>query len=230
LTHPAPLADDVRPDIDPGIDPGLEPGIETADAAALEHGPQRRCAATGRVADKGALLRFVVAPTGELVPDLQQRLPGRGLYLTPDRAAVDAAVKKRVFARAARRPVEVPDRLADRLETLIAERAIELIGLARRAGQAVVGYDQVAAWLKTGRAGLLLQASDGAPAGRARLAAMAADRPVAEQLRAAELAQPFGRDHVVHVALAAGGIATRVREELTRLAGLRRVDQEAKSA
>jgi predicted RNA-binding protein YlxR (DUF448 family) len=226
LTHPAPLADDVRPDIDPGIEPGAEP----LDEAALERGPQRRCVATGRVADKDMLLRFVVAPAGQLVPDLQQRLPGRGLYLTPDRAAIDAAVKKRVFARAARRPVEVPDQLADRLEALIAERAIELIGLARRAGQAVVGYDQVAAWLKTGRAGLLLQASDGAAAGRARLAAMAGDRPVVERLRAAELARPFGRDHVVHVALAAGGIATRVREELTRLAGLRRVDQEAKSA
>lgn len=226
MTHPAPLADDVRPDIDPGIEPGAEPLEE----AALERGPQRRCVATGRVADKDMLLRFVVAPAGQLVPDLQQRLPGRGLYLTPDRAAIDTAVKKRVFARAARRPVEVPDQLADRLEALIAERAIELIGLARRAGQAVVGYDQVAAWLKTGRAGLLLQASDGAAAGRARLAAMAGDRPVVERLRAAELARPFGRDHVVHVALAAGGIATRVREELTRLAGLRRVDQEAKSA
>ena len=226
MTHPAPLADDVRPDIDPGIEPGAEP----LDEAALERGPQRRCVATGRVADKDMLLRFVVAPAGQLVPDLQQRLPGRGLYLTPDRAAIDTAVKKRVFARAARRPVEVPDQLADRLEALIAERAIELIGLARRAGQAVVGYDQVAAWLKTGRAGLLLQASDGAAAGRARLAAMAGDRPVVERLRAAELARPFGRDHVVHVALAAGGIATRVREELTRLAGLRRVDQEAKSA
>jgi len=226
LTPPAPLADDVRSDIDPGIEPGAEP----ADEAAFERGPQRRCVATGRVADKATLLRFVVTPAGQLVPDLQQRLPGRGLYLTPDRAAVDAAVKKRVFARAARRPVEVPDQLADRLEALIAERAIELIGLARRAGQAVVGYDQVVAWLKTGRAGLLLQAGDGAAAGRARLAAMAGDRPVVEWLRAAELARPFGRDHVVHVALAAGGIATRVQEELTRLAGLRRLDQEAKSA
>jgi predicted RNA-binding protein YlxR (DUF448 family) len=186
--------------------------------------------ATGRVADKHALLRFVVAPTGELVPDLQQRLPGRGLYLSPARAAVEQAVKKRLFARAARRPVTVPDDLTDRLEALLAERAVELIGLARRAGQAVVGYDQVAAWLKAGRAGLLVQAADGAPAGRARLAALAGDRPVVELLRAEELARPFGRDHVVHAAVAAGGIAARLQEELTRLAGLRRVDQEARSA
>jgi predicted RNA-binding protein YlxR (DUF448 family) len=216
LTSAAPLADDVRAAADPG-DPD-------------QLGPQRRCVATGAVADKDALLRFVIAPSGALVPDLKQRLPGRGLYLTPSRSAVDAALKKRAFARAARRPVEVPGDLADRLEALVAAQAIDLIGLARRAGQAVVGYDQVAAWLKGGRAGLLLQARDGAAAGRARLAALAGDRPVEEQLNAAELAQPFGRDHAVHVALEAGGIATRVQGELARLAGLRRADQEAKSA
>ena len=218
MAHVVPVVDEVRAE------------TETVDRDQLEVGPHRRCVATGQVADKAALLRFVVAPSGELVPDLQQRLPGRGLYLAPTRAAVDAALKKRAFARAARRPIETPPDLADRLETLVVARSLELIGLARRAGQAVVGYDQVAAWLKGGRAGLLLQACDGAPAGRARLAALAADRPVVELLRASELAQPFGRDHVVHVALAAGGIATRVQGELTRLAGLRRADQEVKTA
>jgi predicted RNA-binding protein YlxR (DUF448 family) len=218
LPHAAPLVDEVSTD------------AETVDRDRLGAGPQRRCVATGQVADKTALLRFVVAPSGELVPDLQGRLPGRGLYLAPTRAAVEVALKKRAFARAARRPIDAPADLADRLETLVVARALALIGLARRAGQAVVGYDQVAAWLKGGRAGLVLQARDGAPAGRARLAALAAGRPVFELLRGGELAQPFGRDHVVHVALAAGGIATRLQSELTRLAGLRRADQETKTA
>jgi predicted RNA-binding protein YlxR (DUF448 family) len=218
LIPAAPPADDVRPD------------LATADPAPLDSGPLRRCIATGRVVDKAELLRFVIAPAGQLVPDLQKRLPGRGLYVLAQRAALDDAVKKRAFARAARRAVEVPDGLADRLEALVTARAIELIGLARRAGQAVVGYDQVAAWLKAGRDGLLVQACDGAPAGRARLAALAAGRPVVEVLRAVELAQAFGRDHVVHVALAAGGIAGKLQMELTRLAGLRRMDQETGSA
>ncbi len=94
----------------------------------------------------------------------------------------------------------------------------------------MLGYDQVAAWLKTGRAVLLVQAADGAPAGRARLAAMAVDRPVLEVLRATELAQAFGRDHVVHAAFARGGIAKRLQGELARLSGLRRQDQEAETA
>ncbi|MBI3513402.1 MAG: RNA-binding protein [Proteobacteria bacterium] len=216
MSHAAPHADDVR--------------TEPVSVEPDERGPRRRCIATGVVADKDALVRFVVAPSGELVPDLQQRLPGRGLYVAAERSALDVALKKRAFTRAAKRPVTVPVDLADRLEALIAGHTLELISLARRAGQAVVGHDQVVAWLKNGRAALLLQARDGATAGRARLAALAGDRPVVELLSAAELAQPFGRDHVVHVALAAGGIATRAQAELGRLAGLRRVDQEAKTA
>ncbi len=218
MTHAAPLADDVRADL--ALD---------SDAPALpeESGPHRRCVATGTVARKEALLRFVVGPSGTLVPDLQQRLPGRGLYLVATRAAVDAALKKRVFARAARQPVEVAPDLADQLERLLATRAIELVALARRTGRVAIGYDQVAAWLKAGNAGLLVQAADGAVQGRARLAAMAGERTVVEVLRAAELAQPFGRDHVVHVAVAAGGLATRLEAELTRLAGLRRTGSES---
>lgn len=196
----------------------------------LDAGPQRRCVATGRVADKDALLRFVVSPSGELVPDLQLRLPGRGLYVEPTRVALETAIKKRAFARAARRPVEVPADLVDRLEAQLVGGALDLIGLGRRAGQAVVGYDQAAAWLKAGRAALLLQAVDGAPAGRARLRAMAGERPVIDILRAGELAAPFGRDHVVHVALAPGRIATRLRGELVRLTGLRRLDEKVKTA
>lgn len=202
------------------------PGVGQADVEGPETGPERRCVATGAVLPKDRLLRFVLDPDGMLVPDLDARLPGRGLYLTPDRAALDQAVKKRCFARAARRPVTVPDDLGPRLEALLVGRAQNLLGLARRAGQAVAGYDQVAGWLKAGRAALLVQAADAAEGGRARLRALAGDRPVAEVLRATELAAPFGRDHVVHAALAAGGLAARMERELARLSGLRALDRK----
>ena len=217
--HTAPLADDVRADIARDSDAPLD--------QETDRGPHRRCVATGVVAPKEILLRFVIGPSGTLVPDLQARLPGRGLYLTASRAAIETALKKRAFSKAARGVVDVPSDLADQLETMVAGRAIELLGLARRAGQAVLGYDQVAAWLKANRGGVLLQAADAAPGGRARLAALAGERTVVEVLRAAELAQPFGRDHVVHVAVAAGGLATRLEAELARLAGLRRTGSES---
>ena len=95
-------------------------------AAETAASPQRRCIATGEVHDRARLLRFVVGPDGTVVPDIDERLPGRGLWLTPRRDIVDRAVAKRLFARAARRQVSVPPDLADRLETLLARRCCRL--------------------------------------------------------------------------------------------------------
>jgi predicted RNA-binding protein YlxR (DUF448 family)/ribosomal protein L30E len=189
-------------------------------------GPERRCVATGAVLPKASLIRFVIGPDSQLVPDLDARLPGRGLYLRPSPAAFAEAMKKRAFAKAARRPVTVPEDLGARLESLLVGRVQNLLGLARRAGQAVIGYDQAAAWLKAGRVRLLVQAGDAAEGGRARLRAMAGARPVLEPLTAVELAAPFGREHVVHVAVAAGGLAVRLEQELARLSGLRALDRK----
>jgi uncharacterized protein len=200
----------------------------TADLSDEEAGPLRRCVATGRVGPKGDFVRFVVAPDGTLVPDIDAKLPGRGLHLDPTPEAIALAVKKRSFSRAARRPVAVPDDLAATLDRLLVARAVDLLGLARRAGQAVVGYDQVEPWLKQGRAGVLIQASDAAEGGRAKLsriahAVLSAGKPVPDFacLTAEELARPFGRDHAVHVAVSPGGLSRRLQVALARLNTLR---------
>jgi hypothetical protein len=134
---------------------------------------------------------------------------------------VALVLRKHGFARAARRPVKVPPDLAQLLDTQVAARCRSLIGLARRAGSAVMGYDQVDAWLKAKRVGLLLQAADGAPAGRGRLRSVAHGITSLEVLTARELGEPFGRDHVVHVAIARGGLARRIADQMARLAALR---------
>lgn len=203
-----------------GLDAGTPPELTVAEDAP-EQGPLRRCVATSVSLPKDALIRFVVAPDGMLVPDLDHKLPGRGLYVVAERAAIELAVKKKSFARAARRPVTVPDDLGDLLADLLATRCRQHIGLARRAGQAIAGYDRVAEWLKNDRAVLLLQAVDGASGGRAKLAGKARDIPELAVLTAAELAEPFGRDHIIHVALGRGGLAQRLQTDLVRLKGLR---------
>jgi len=197
-----------------GIDP-------TSDLEGDEDGPRRRCIGSGTVQEKETLLRFVIGPQQVLVPDLAARLPGRGLYLTPSRVIFAQALKKKAFARAARGPVTVPEDLPIRLDRLLCEAAQQMLGMARRSGQAVAGYDQVAHWLRSGKVGLLVQAADAAEGGRARLRALAGKAPERSVLRAAELGGPFGRDHLVHVAIAPGGLAQRIRVALDRLAGWR---------
>ncbi|HJU19373.1 MAG TPA: RNA-binding protein, partial [Stellaceae bacterium] len=186
-----------------------------------DNGPQRRCLATGAIRERGALLRFVIGPGGEVVPDVAGRLPGRGLWLTPRRDIVDQAVAKRLFARAARRPATAPPGLADRVEALLAERCRDTIGLARRAGRACGGFEKVREAVRDGKAGLLLFALDGAPNARRKLGALGRGLPLAQVLSAAELGAAFGRDHVVHASIGRGPLCARLLADAARIAGFR---------
>ena len=186
-----------------------------------ESGPQRRCIVTGERLAKETMVRCVVGPDGSIVPDVGAALPGRGLWLTSRRDIVAAAVKKRAFDRAARRSVTIPADLADRIEMLLVQRCREAVGLARRSGKAVAGFEKVGQAIRKGGVGLLLAASDGAHDGRHKVAAMAPGLPVMDRLNAAELGAAFGRDHVVHGAIGAGALAVRLQVDAARLAGFR---------
>ncbi len=185
-----------------------------------ERGPHRRCIATGEVKPKEALLRFVVGPEGEVVPDLEEKLPGRGIWLSPGRDMVNTAVTKNLFAKAARAKVKAPDDLADRLEALMRRRCLNLLGLARRAGQAIAGYEKVKAELKAGHGAVLFAACDAAEGGRDKIRALAPGLPLVDQFTAAELGSAFGRDHTVHVVLTPGQLAQALIRESSRLAAV----------
>jgi predicted RNA-binding protein YlxR (DUF448 family) len=186
-------------------------------------GPERRCIASGQVRPKGELLRFVVGPDGQVVPDVEQRLPGRGIWLSARRDVVNTAVTKRLFARAARRAVTVPDDLVGMVDRLLAGRVLGALGFARRAGQAVCGFEKVKAELKSGRVAVLVEARDASDDGRGKMKALATGLPVVELFDGAELGSVFGRDHAVHVGVAPGGLAQRLVEEASRLAGYRQI-------
>jgi hypothetical protein len=188
---------------------------------AEEEGPMRRCAATRERLSKEALVRLAVAPDGTLVPDIEERLPGRGLWIAARRDIVERAVTKRLLARAAGAGVSAPPDLADRIQALLARRCLELLGLARRAGQAVAGYEKVKAALGRGNVALLLQAADGSREQRAKLAAGVGAVPTVALFSGAELAEIFGREVAVHVAVTKGGIADRLARDCGRLAGFR---------
>ncbi|MCV6597209.1 MAG: RNA-binding protein [Mangrovicoccus sp.] len=189
--------------------------------AKTNDAPERRCIITGESGPKAGLLRFVVAPDGVLVADLLGRLPGRGIWITSSRAALDQASRKGAFSRAARQKLEIPEGLADQVEQALSRRVIDLISLARKAGLAVGGYEKVKGWLDTGRAEILVQACDGSDRGRSKLRPPAGPETLISVLTASELGFAFGRENVIHAALATGGLTTRVVEDAARLSGLR---------
>lgn len=182
--------------------------------------PERKCIATGEVLPTHTLIRFVISPEGEVAPDLLGKLPGRGIWVSAQRPALTRATKKGLFARAAKRPVQVPDDLVDRVETMLARRVVNLISLARKGGDAVSGYEKVKDWLGKEQAVILVQASDGSERGKSKLSTPWGGSFIG-WLTAEELGLAFGRQTVIHAALGAGGLASRVVDEAARLKGLR---------
>jgi uncharacterized protein len=186
-----------------------------------QDGPERRCIVTGETGAKSGLIRFGVGPEGQVVPDILARLPGRGFYVSADRKAIEKAAAKGLFARAAKAPVTVPAGLVDQVEALLSRRVTDLISLARKAGDAVTGFEKVKDWLVKGTAVVLIQASDGSERGKTKLRPPEGENRFIGCLTARELGLSFGREHAIHGALSAGGLTIRVVEEAARLAGLR---------
>jgi hypothetical protein len=143
------------------------------------------------------------------------------LWLTARRDIVATALRKRLFIRAARQPVIVEDDLADRVEALLALRCRDGIGLARRAGKAVMGFAKVQAALAAGKVAVLVAAVDGAADGRGKLRGLAPTLPLVDCLTSVELGGAFGREYVVHAALAPGSLAVAFVADAGRLAGFR---------
>lgn len=152
------------------------------------------------------MIRFVVGPEGDVVPDLARRLPGRGMWVRAERAVLERAVGKNFFAKAARAAVKAPADLAERVEKLLLDRALSDLGRARRAGRAVAGFVKVEQMIGRGRAGLLIVADEAAGDGLAKL--RATGLPIERLGDAGTLGGVFGREQAVYVAIArddAGG-------------------------
>lgn len=186
-------------------------------------GPERKCIATGEVQPQNGLVRFVVGPDGQIVPDVLGKLPGRGIWVSADKAAIEKAAKKGLFARAAKQPVSVPEGLAEEVETQLVRRLVELISLARKSGKAVAGYEKTKDWLAKGEAKVLIQSSDGSERGKSKLNTPRDGRYLG-WMTANELGLAFGRQTVIHGALASGGLSERVVQEAQRLKGIRGFD------
>ena len=191
---------------------GLDADLSFVYGEKEEKGLLRRSVASGESHPKTHLLRCVVSPDGELVFDAPQKLAGRGYYIESNRDLIELAIKKRLFSKAARRDIRIPAEFLAKIEDNLLQRSLSLIGLARRAGKAVMGYDKVVEKLSRGEVGLLIQASDAATGGRDKLKATA--RSIAEfaVLTTDDLAQIFGRDRVVHVAIGGGQAGRKFKD------------------
>jgi predicted RNA-binding protein YlxR (DUF448 family) len=181
----------------------------------------RRCIVSGALGAREGLVRFVVGPDNAIIADVAGDLPSRGFWLSASRDIVLRAVKTKSFVRAARAPVTVADGLADQVEALLARRALDLLGLARRASQAVTGFEKVRAAIASGRAQVVIAARDGSVDGRDKLRRLGRGLALVSLFDNQELSLAFGKGNVIHAALAPGRLAERFLMEVARLRGFR---------
>lgn len=214
------------------------------DATGTE--PERMCAVTRVQLAPSQLIRFVRAPDGSIVPDLALRLPGRGVWISLDKGTVELAARQNAFARSLKRPVTVPDGLADQVEQLLRRRCAGALALANKAGLVVAGFAKVDAAIEKGKVVALVHAADAAEDGRGKLdrklaaicaarnpsaTSASADEPSADNSAASattdvpetvadltsdELSLALGRENVVHAALSKGGAAQHFLNEAGR--------------
>ena len=186
---------------------------------------ERRDIVTGEVCEEARLIRFVAGPDGVVTPDLARKLPGRGLWVAADRASVETAAAKNLFARAAKSKLAAPADLADQVERLLSQRLLSALGLARKAGELTFGFERVLAAIGAGKAAWLVEASDGAEDGRRKLLAAVrrAQRPprLLAVFTSVELGLALGLENVIHTAFLAGRGAERWTSDVERLSGFR---------
>ena len=190
---------------------------------------ERRDLVSGEVMPEERLVRFVAGPDDMVVPDVARKLPGRGLWVASSREAVDQAARKGGFSRAAKAKLSAPADLADQVENLLKSRLLSGLGLARRAGDLILGYEKTAQAIEQGKTAWLVEAADGAQDGRRKLL-QSARRAAEAGLRtprlfgvfsSEELGLALGLGNVIHVALLAGRGADRWTIDVERLSGFR---------
>lgn len=187
---------------------------------------ERRCIVTGEVLPEARLVRFAASPDGQVVPDIEAKLPGRGLWVRAEREAVEQAAAKRLFSKAAKAQLSADPGLAALTEQRLAASILSLLGIARRAGALILGFDQVEEGLRGDKPpAVVIEAADAAADGSRKLRAAALARGVAPFVIGAltkdELSLALGRENVVHAALKSGRIAERAIFEAGRLSGFR---------
>ncbi|OKO79625.1 DNA-binding protein [Bradyrhizobium sp. NAS80.1] len=191
------------------IDPELDHGPRTERSATM-----RMCAVSREVRPIDELIRFVISPQNDVVPDLKRKLPGRGMWITASRKAVAEAVRRHQFNKAFKRELRIPQTLPADVEALLVRSVTEALGIAAKAGQVVAGFGKVESALRGGTVEVLIHASDGAPDGIRKLDVLAHQNdgnrgakpqiPVVTALKSIELDLALTRSNVIHAALLAG--------------------------
>ena len=210
----------------------------TISAEEAEFGPdrrghkplERRCLASGETRDPAHMVRFVLNPDGVVTPDIQGKLPGRGVWVSSDRKSLEQVIALKSFARGFKGKARVEGDLVDLTERLLARRILGLITMARKAGVMAMGFDQVQSMAREAAIAFRIEASDGSKDGRSKIRTLAKamnreqdlpDPIVLGCFTADQIGQALARESIVHAAIRPSKLAKSMKLDVARLAGFR---------
>ncbi len=209
-------------------------GSEAADPLGLQEdrrghkGTERRCVASGETRETSNMIRFVKGPAGDVVPDIMEKLPGRGVWVSAEKAMLEKAINSDAFSRGFKAKSPVDDSLLDLTTSLLNRRVLSLMTMSLKAGQAYIGFDQVKSAAQGNPLAWRIEASDGSAGGRSKIRVLTKsfakefDQPEAGVIgcfSSAELGKAFGRNDIVHAAIKTGPMAKPFNHAARRLSG-----------
>ncbi len=187
--------------------------------------PHRKCIVSGEILTKDKLLRFTITPDKIVVPDFKKRLPGIGIWVKSSRAALETAVKKNLFSKAARLPAKVDETLVETTEKLLRKKGLEMLSLSRKAGDLVTGFEKVGEAVKKDKVAFLIQAQDAGADGRQKMKQIARGLEIFSLYTVEELDRALDKVNTVHAALLKSDMAKAVYQEFKRFEGFLDLDK-----
>ena len=187
--------------------------------------PIRTCIISGRSLPQSQLIRLVASEAGEILPDISGKLPGRGVWVTADRAIVSQATTTKHGTKRLGQALggDIPPNLMARIETMLVTRCQQILGIGRRGGLVIGGGGAIKAAKNSPSIDWLIIASDASP--REASAMRASTRPQHQcvALHSSEIGPVFGRESLVFAAsfVSSSRYSQSLAKELRRLDGMR---------
>ena len=187
---------------------------------------RRTCIVSGETRKPASLFRFVLSPEGDVAPDFSGKLPGCGAWVSLSRGAIEKAIKSGAFAKAFRAKISAPADLPDRVEAGMVKTAQEALGLARRAGTVVNGFEKTKAALAASKAVAVIIAADAGQDGVRKITPLARGTELLGGLAGVEIADALGQETVVYAALLKGPHTRRAIDAIKAVAAFRAENQK----
>ena len=168
------------------------------------------------------MIRFVAGPANEVIPDVQRKLPGRGMWVTAGRQFLQTAIEKDLFSRSLRKKVSAHSDLPDLVCNLLKAECLGLLSVAKKAGILISGFSKVEGLIRTDQVAVILHSSQAASDGKGKLQQALRvmelhETPMIGLFSGKDLDAAIGLENVTYLALTSGNLSEKFVSLVRRL-------------